>query len=550
MKLGAIAAVAVAAMGAPALTSGADAITTLADPGAQTAPPGGQTGAEAKAVLLGGPTDEGTLPAFAPPGPAERERAVVSADRALSSRADALHLGARERLGRPVATSGTRGLQYLTYPRTYQGLPVYGGDVIVLADRTGGVVHAVTTGQQTALDAVGTEARVSAVAASSAARAELPVVERASTPRLLVHATTERPRLAWEVIVTGQTRERSPSVLHVFVDALDGTVFDSYDQVRFGTGNSRFNGSAVTIQTSGSPGSYAMRDLTRPELRCGGQNGSVYTKAVDTWGNGSGTNLETACVDVLFAAQKQWDMLRNWLGRNGIDSAGHSFPARVGLNDVNNVWNGSALSFGHNSANTKQLTSLDMVGHEYGHAVFEYSGSSGGPASGPEGAGLAESAGDILGTLTEHYANEPPGLDVPDYLIGEEVDMWGSGPIRNMYNPALLGGQNCYRTGVSDPGPQNHWFYLLAEGTNPPGGPVSPVCSGPGSLTGVGIRKAGQIFYGGLQLKTSSPTHGRARVATLQATKALFVGCTEFNATKAAWSAVNVPAQAGEPTCP
>ena len=41
-----------------------------------------------------------------------------------------------------------------------------------------------------------------------------------------------------------------------------------------------------------------------------------------------------------------------------------------------------------------------------------------------------------------------------------------------------------------------------------------------------------------------------AGVATLQAARALFPNsCTEFNATRAAWSAVSVPAQAGEPTC-
>jgi hypothetical protein len=39
-------------------------------------------------------------------------------------------------------------------------------------------------------------------------------------------------------------------------------------------------------------------------------------------------------------------------------------------------------------------------------------------------------------------------------------------------------------------------------------------------------------------------------VWTLQAAKSLYPGsCTEFNTVKAAWNAVSVPAQSGEPTC-
>jgi Zn-dependent metalloprotease len=99
-------------------------------------------------------------------------------------------------------------------------------------------------------------------------------------------------------------------------------------------------------------------------------------------------------------------------------------------------------------------------------------------------------------------------------------------------------------------GVQNHWFYLLAEGSNPGGGkPSSPTCNS-STVTGVGVQKAAQIFYNGLLRKTTTWTHGRVRVATLQAALALFPGsCTEFNTVRAAWNAVSVPAQSGEPTC-
>ena len=75
-------------------------------------------------------------------------------------------------------------------------------------------------------------------------------------------------------------------------------------------------------------------------------------------------------------------------------------------------------------------------------------------------------------------------------------------------------------------GPLNHWFYLLSQGSN--ASPASPTCNG-STVTGVGIQNAGKIFYNGLLLKTSTWTHGKARVATLTAAKNLYgtTDCTD-----------------------
>ncbi|MFI9434345.1 M4 family metallopeptidase, partial [Streptosporangium sp. NPDC052375] len=538
VKLGAVAVLAAAALAAPTPA------------GALSAPAAGGTAPSDPVPVKVSPERE---PASAPPDADGRRRAITSAERALASGSRALRKAPGDRFERDRVVVGTRGLQYLHYKRTYRGLPVYGGDVIVVTDRSGGTVESLSSGQQAKLD-LDTRAAVSAEAASATARGQLTTVETAAAPVLVVHAATDRPVLAWEVIVTGAT-ERAPSVLHVYVDARTGAVIDKVDDVRAGTGNSFYNGNPVTIQTSGSGGSYSMTDTTRSGLRCGGQNGSAYTGTDDSWGNGQGTNLETACVDALYAAQQEWNMLRDWLGRNGFNGSGGAFPARVGLSDVNAYWNGSYTNFGHNQANSKQATPMDVVAHEYGHAIFQFSGS-GGAGSGNEAGGLNESTGDIFGALTEHFANQPATLDDPDYLVGEEVDLVGQGPIRNMYNPGALGDPNCYSSSIPNTevhaaaGPQNHWFYLLAEGTNPPGKPASPVCSGPSSLTGIGIQKAGQIFMSGLNAKTIPWTHAKARSATVAAAKQLFPNsCVEVSAVKAAWTAVNVPAQSGEPPC-
>ncbi|GAA3580320.1 M4 family metallopeptidase [Nonomuraea rosea] len=482
-----------------------------------------------------------------PPTPDERRNAISTTHSAILAGPAALMASEKDTFTLTSTVAGVRGRQYLTYARTYEGLPVYGGDVIAATDDSGAVITTLTTGQRTEI-AVSTEPKVAAPAAALTARARVARPQTVATPVLSVHAATARPRLAWEVAVAGGTAAGHETRMHVFVDAVTGKVIDAWDDVRDGTGSGYYNGT-VTIDTTPS---YTMRDPRRSGVACGGQNGTPYTKTTDTWGNGSGTNLETACVDALYAAQREWDMLRDWLGRNGINGQGGGYPSRVGLNAVNAYWNGSYGSFGHNSANSQQLTSMDVVGHEFGHGIFQFT--SGGAGSGNETGGMNESTGDVFGALTEAFANNPN--DPPDYLVGEEVNLSGSGPIRNMYNPAALGHPNCYSASIPSTevhaaaGPQNHWFYLVAEGTNPSGKPASTRCDSGAAITGIGIRKAGEVFMSALNTKTQPWTHAKARVATLQAAKTLYPGsCTEFNVVKSAWDGVSVRAQSGEPTC-
>jgi Zn-dependent metalloprotease len=483
----------------------------------------------------------------ASPSAAPAQLAASAADQLVASAAGTLHRAPGDTLRRTGVQVGTGGLHYVSYERSYRGLPVVGGDVVVTTD-SAGAVRGTAVAQETAIT-VDTAATVSTDKAAAIARAQLTATAETSNPRLVVLAWGT-PTLTWETVVTGSVGNR-PSKLHVFIDALTGAVTDSYDEVHAGTGAGYYNGT-VSINTSGSGTSYSMTDSTRSGLHCGGQGGTAYTGTDDAWGNGTGTSLETACVDAMYAAQREWDMLGSWFNRSGITGSGGSPPIRVGLADVNAYWNGSYVNFGHNQANTRQATPIDVVAHELGHAVFQYT--PGGAGSGNENGGINEANGDIFGALTEAFANN--ANDPPDYQVGEEVDLVGGGPIRYMYDPSLAGDPNCWSTAIPNTevhaaaGPLNHWFYLTAEGSNPGGGkPASPTCNS-STVTGISIRKAGEIYYNALLAKTSTWRYANVRVATLNAAKNLYPGsCTEFNAVKAAWSAISVPAQTGEPTC-
>jgi len=202
---------------------------------------------------------------------------------------------------------------------------------------------------------------------------------------------------------------------------------------------------------------------------------------------------------------------------------------------------------GHNTAN-QWIGSIDVVAHEYGHGVDDKT------PGGISGGGTQELVADTFGAATEWFANNP--ADAPDFTVGEEVNLVGSGPIRYMYNPSLAGDANCYSKRVAAgevhaaAGPGNHWFYLVAEGTSPTNGqPSSPTCNGT-SVTGLGIAKAERIMYNAMLLKNSRSSYLSYRTWTLTAAKNLFPGsCTEFNTVQAAWDAVSVPAQRGDPTC-
>ncbi|MFI0233829.1 M20/M25/M40 family metallo-hydrolase [Streptomyces sp. NPDC017086] len=483
------------------------------------------------------------------PEPTPVARAVAAADQAARSGLDALAKGPEEQYDRRQVTPWVKGLYSVAYERTYRGLPVVGGDVVVLADG-GGRVRSVQSATKARI-AVSTKARVTAAQAVRTSRAGLAKTEKVDSRRLVVRVEGDRATLAWETVLTGYTKANVPSRLHVFVDARTGKVVDSYDDVRAGSGTSKWNGpNPLTIDTSRSGSSYVLRDTTRPGLQCSDYSGGLFTKATDNWGTGNPTSKETGCVDAMFAAQKESDMLKNWLGRNGHDGNGGSWPVRVGLNELNAYWDGSTITIGHNSAN-EWIAGIDVVGHEFGHGLDSFT-----PGGANHESGLGEATGDIMGALTEAYANEPAPYDTPDYTVGEMINLQGRGPIRNMYNPSQVGNNpNCYSASIPQTeehaaaGPLNHWFYLLAEGSNPGGGkPSSPTCNN-STVSGVGIQNAGKIFYGGMLLKTSGMTYKRYRTATLTTAKNLDASCSLFNSTKAAWDAISVTAQTGDPVC-
>jgi Zn-dependent metalloprotease len=489
-----------------------------------------------------------TTPAAAEPvDPAAVARTAASrADTLVASRPQILQASRHDTFQQlPVLSS--HGLNYVPYKRTYKGLPVTGGDFVVMTDAAGQTRYT-SVAQSSPIGELAVTPTLTDTAAAETAKAQLKEVTNVEGTKLVVVAAEGKaPRLAWESTVNGIGAE-GISRLTVDVDALTGAVLRTYEHVvdAAGTGTGWING-AVSVDTTLSGSTYLLQDPSHTTIRCqDASNNTTFSGTDNVWGNGTGTSKETGCVDAFYVAQKQFAMLSTWLGRNGQNGNGGAWPIRVGLAQQNAYYDGNQIQIGRNRAG-QWIASADVVGHELGHGIDDYT--PGGISRG----NTQEFVADTIGAATEWFINNPN--DAPDYQVGEEVNLVGSGPIRYMYNPSLAGDSNCYSSSTpgaevhAAAGPGNHWFYLLAQGTGGNGQPASTTCNST-TVTGLGIQKAITIMYNAMLMKTSSSSYLKYRTWTLTAAKNLYPGsCTEFNTVKAAWTAVSVPAQTADPTC-
>ncbi|WP_416477693.1 M4 family metallopeptidase [Streptomyces sp. LKA04] len=473
-------------------------------------------------------------------------------------------LGAKEKLVVKDVVKDRDGTVHTRYERTYAGLPVLGGDLVVHRSESG-AAEGVTRATKAAV-AVATvtpkvdAARAEAQALSAAEDAGSSKAAADSAPRKVVWAATGKPVLAYETVVGGLQDDGTPNELHVITDAATGAKLYEYQGIETGSGKSLYSGE-VTLGTTKSGSSYELHDTGRGGhktynlARSTSGTGTLFTDADDAWGTGTASadaQDQTAAVDAAYGAQTTWDFYKDTFGRSGIKNDGKAAYSRVhyGSNYVNAFWSDACfcMTYGDGTGNTNPLTSLDVAGHEMSHGVtsntagLNYSGESG---------GLNEATSDIFGTGVEYFANS--SADKGDYLIGEKIDINGDGtPLRYMDKPSKDGASKDYWSsglgGVDvhySSGPANHFFFLLAEGSGArtvDGVQYDSPTSDGSTVTGIGREKALQIWYKALTTyMTSTTNYKAARTATLSAASDLYgADSTEYKTVGAAWTAINV----------
>ncbi|MEU6734908.1 M4 family metallopeptidase [Streptomyces physcomitrii] len=482
-------------------------------------------------------------------------------DTSLTGTARSLGLGAKEKLVVKDVVKDKDGTVHTRYERTYAGLPVLGGDLVVHRAK-GGKVEGVTKAAEASIKLASLSpklaphtARSAALKAAAAAEAKKPTTEQA--PRKVVWAASGKPVLAYETVVGGVQEDGTPSRLHVITDAGTGKKLYEFQDIKNGSGTSQYSGKVEVGSTKsdqgfelvdGERGGHETRDLDNAESG----EGTILTDEDDDWGDGTPENKQTAGVDAAYGFAQTSDFYKDVLGRDGIRDDGKAPTSHVhfGTDYVNAFWDPQTFSiyYGDGEGGKKPLNQLDVAGHEFSHGVteatagLEYSGESG---------GLNEATSDIFGTAIEFHADnaEDPG----DYLLGEKIDINGDGtPLRYQDKPSKDGASADYwdeNTGDLDvhysSGVANHFFYLLSEGSGAKeiNGVEydSPTADG-STVEGIGRDKAVQIWYKALtSYFTSTTDYAGAREGTLKAAADLYgEGSPETEAVAAAWTGVNV----------
>ncbi|WP_392465445.1 M4 family metallopeptidase [Arsenicicoccus cauae] len=515
-------------------------------------------------------------------GGAEKATAFVAADahaglvKAAQAQSDAfvkaLGLSSDDAFVVKDVITDADGSSHVRVDRTYKKVPVVGGDLVIHRDASGRVTGhdgtftgAITVDLAPSVSKAQGQAKGLAAAKAHKARKGLDGAAVAGNDLVIYIAQDGTQRLAYQVRTTGLQKDRTPSRVRTLVDADSGVALRSFDEVHQGSGTGIYVGS-VPLSTTYSGGTYSLRNPSTGNYTTDANNttssGATMTDADDRWGTGSNSNRQSAGVDAQFGADKTFDYYKTVMGRNGIWNDGRGARSRVhyDTNYENAFWDGTQMTYGDGAGNAHPLTELDVAGHEMSHGVTQ---NTAGLVYYGDAGGLNEATSDILGAGVEWYANL--STDVPDYYMGEEIDLNGNGtPLRYMDKPSKDGrSYDCWTPdmngwddqGAGNPhftsGPLNHWYYLASEGSGSKtiNGRTysSPTCNS-STVTGAGHDKIEKIWYRTLSTKlTSSSRYTAAREGAIQSAIELYGASSQACASvEKAFSAISVPAGAAK----
>ncbi|MFI8320273.1 M4 family metallopeptidase [Streptomyces sp. NPDC085529] len=495
-----------------------------------------------------------------------RREAIRTADRDAPATARELGLGPEERLVAKDVLTDADGTRHARYDRTYSGLPVIGGDLVVHLGEEGEIIGS-DFAHRGAIRVAGTRPRLTAADASAAAVKHARHVRNAKAggkdSTLVVYAVGKLPVLAYRSTVTGAGETGPASREAVIVDATSGVPLDQYElhQPVTGTGNGVTVGQ-VSLETTQTGSGYTLTDAAHggtivydaynsPQSNPK-QNARPFSRTTNSWGNGTTSSRESAAVDASYGLAKTWDYFKDSFNRSGIRNDGKGAPAYVHVDNglLNAFYDDDCfcMFFGDGSSQNSNtpLATLDVASHEMSHGVtaatadLTYSGESG---------GLNEATSDIFGTMVEFSAGNAG--DPGDYYIGEKLNM-PAGYMRRMDNPAADGTSlSCWTSSAGSAdvhhssGIGNHFFYLVAEGTGAKtigGRPHTGTTCNNDTFGGIGKEKAAAVWYRALSTYMTSTTHyAGARTATLQAAADLYgTNSQERYLVSKAWAAVSV----------
>lgn len=475
------------------------------------------------------------------------------------------------------------GMTHLRMQQYWQGLPVYGGELIV--HLRGGEPEMVNGryfptpeltelqpqwSREEAIQKVRTDLAEQTTVRDLQGR-ERQIMDREAVQAELViypdKGKQAEEHLAWHVDIYPNFAEN----WHYFVDAQTGDVLNAYNaicQVHHhravdpldgpATANATdLSGQTRTINTYELGGQYILLDASRDMFDLAASDipnepvGAIFTLDANNASPFGSGNFQASlisspnnswnnpiAVSAHYNAGKSYEYFRNTFNRNSINGQGGTIYSFINVAEDNGqsmdnaFWNGWGMFYGNGDfAFTQPLArSLDVAGHEMSHGVIqntanlEYQSESG---------ALNESFADVFGVM----------IDRDDWQLGEGISntqVFPTGFLRDMSNPnnggSSLNDNGWQPANVSEQyfgsqdnggvhinsGIPNYAYYLFA--THP----------------SVGKDKAEQVFYRALTTYlVRSSQFVDLRAAVVQSCQDLY-GQAEVDAARAAFDQVGI----------
>ncbi len=525
------------------------------------------------------------------------EREAVAATMASLTALQSRVIGSAHGFAPRLAFKDELGRTNVRLARTYDGVPIFGSEVVTHLGHDG-TVRDITSGtlpNELSLDA---KPRMSEDSSMITARNDFAAIpERTQGPSLVVVKTDDGVYHLAHHIALSAFADGKPRRTHYFVDAHNGELLpltfsdrtgarhehlarqvtavrqqgiaatrSGRDAPAEGTGNSIFSGT-VALTTTRDGDRYILRDPNNNDAEtrdahngAGGTSSrnTVFTDNDNKWaGPGDDARVKDA-VDAQYAAVQYLRYLREIFGRNSLDDRGKRLISNVHVynNYANAFWDGETMNYGDgDGGDNLSQTDSDTGGHEATHGLTDatsrliYRGESG---------ALNEAGSDVIGAAGFNwFLRGARGTGVlRDYLLFEDsyTPNIPDDAIRYMNDPTKdKASRDNYRTrytGSADNGGvhwnsgiANNFFYLLAEGG------VNRTSQAK-VAQGIGLERALRIYYRAHNVYFTPDTNFQAaRVGWLKAATDLFgADSVEVRTVAEAADAVGIPGPARPPT--
>lgn len=349
-------------------------------------------------------------------------------------------------------TKDKNGVQHFRYQQVYNGIPVFGEQVVVGEGKSG----AVRTLFGRRIDGLASEiplnasTRVTGPQALSAAKTATlgkqllaRKIEREKSEQMIYVDDTGKAHVSYVVTFFADAPTGgSPTRPVVIIDAQTGRVLKQWDALAHAETGTGPGGNAKTGQYEYGT-DFGYLDVTQSGTTCTFNNANVRTINLNGGTSGS-TAFSYTCPrntvktingaysplnDAHYFGSVVFDMFNDYVGQAPLT---FQLQMRVhySSNYENAFWDGTGMTFGDGGSTFYPLVALDVSSHEIAHGYTEqnsnltYDGQSG---------GINEAFSDMAGEAAEYFNDGSNDFD-----IGAQI-FKGTGALRYMDNPTADG---------------------------------------------------------------------------------------------------------------